>query len=477
MTLRRNFAFLIILGALALPLSISAQGQFGGMSVPAPSLSGGASGGPGMSGAALQAGGQTPPINRPSPSSAPQVNMQMPTGVSLPDGSVQFPDGSIQRADGGVKLPDGGQIDPAQIAGSLSEHAVNRFTLSGSEAGGQDSGLQGRLGGRNGERPPLDTSAFSGGFAPFSGEGDGLQGRFGGRGGESLPLESLVAESGFSGFEQMGQNAFLDALESELGALQGTVDVESAQAAVASAVDMASAAYDQLWADTYAAIDYNAQTYYDTMAASADYLLQTYIEAVNYTAQAATSYLTAYDKFLAYCALYPWDCYAYAYDAATGTYTYTGDASSAPVTTVNIGDVTINGAYPVEAAPAPSAEAYEALVRFAREQLGATVEPLYAGALHRRFPAGDGLFAGGNAGLRAESERRHGRLLLGIVAGRRRRGHGRRLHGQRGRLRGQWRYFERPALQRLGGCLRPADRRSHAGRCQRRASACDARLS
>ncbi|MBE2270907.1 MAG: hypothetical protein IAE80_21900, partial [Anaerolinea sp.] len=144
--------------------------------------------------------------------------------------------------------------------------------------------------------------------------------------------------------------------------------------------EAAQQAYDQLWADYYAAVDYTAQAYYDTVTATADYMLQSYYAAVDYTTQAVDYYIDYYDQYAYYCTLYPWDCYSYAYDAATYTYYYVGDVSDTPAGTTTIGDVTINVGYPIQPTPIPSAEAYEALVLFANDQLGAVVEPLYAGA-------------------------------------------------------------------------------------------------
>jgi hypothetical protein len=47
---------------------------------------------------------------------------------------------------------------------------------------------------------------------------------------------------------------------------------------------------------------------------------------------------------------------------------------------VEIGEVTTSETYPpAEATPVPSAEAYKAVTVFANDQLGAVVEPLYAG--------------------------------------------------------------------------------------------------
>jgi hypothetical protein len=253
-----------------------------------------------------------------------------------------------------------------------------------------------------------------GGFTPPSGEGGtSLSARFGERGSGSFQLGNFQPPEGeswfqFGGFGARGQGgdstgganmesapwhesgavpevpaAFSDLEAATQAQANAQAAVDSAQGQATDAVDQATtqaqAAYDQLWTDYYAAVDYTAQAYYDTVTASADYMLQTYYEAVDYAVQTVDYYLAYYDQYIAYCAAYPWDCYSYTYDVSTNTYYYVGETSDTPVSTTTIGDVTINVGYPVQAAPAPSAEAYEALVVFANDQLGAVVEPMYAG--------------------------------------------------------------------------------------------------
>lgn len=319
----------------------------GGGSHPAPSLSGGSAGGPGMSGAAINAGGGS--ANR----------------------SASFSGGSFQSSRGGQ-----GQTGERPMLGGEQGGAAPRPTPSIGQGGSRPTlgGQTQTEGGTGGGF--LAQLQSGGGFAPFSGDtGDGgetsgVERRFGGRGGGSFSLDSYLNESGFTGFAGLSDQTFQDALA-------GASD--SAGQAADQAVQQAQTTYDQFWSDYYAAVDSTAQTYYDTVTSSADYLLQSYEQAVDYTTQAVDSYTSDYDQYLAYCAQYPWDCYSYAYDAATGSYSYTGDVSNAPVTTVTIGDVTLNGAYPPAGGPTPSPEAYEALVAFANDQLGATVDPLYAG--------------------------------------------------------------------------------------------------
>ncbi|MCB9456471.1 MAG: hypothetical protein H6671_10840 [Anaerolineaceae bacterium] len=158
--------------------------------------------------------------------------------------------------------------------------------------------------------------------------------------------------------------------------------VEAAQGQVNDTVNQAAAqaqqTYDQLWADYYAAVETTAQTYYDTVTASVDYLLQTYEEAVGYAVQPVDYYVDYAEQFAAYCAAYPWDCYNYAYDTVENVYVYVGEVSDTPVGTITISDVAALAGYPITI-PAPSAEAYQAIVVFANDQLGAVVEPLYAG--------------------------------------------------------------------------------------------------
>jgi hypothetical protein len=366
------------------------RGGGGGGSRPAPSGSGGSVGGPSMSGQAVNAGGQR---------SAPEVNVQGGGGQS---GGFSGGENNIGGVSGGSNF--GGN---ANTGGGGSNFGGGRGQAGGVvvaagdvDGDGVADAISGRFGG--------------GGFTPPTGEGgSSLSARFAERGSGSFQLGIFQPGEGESwfqlgGFGARGQGgattggtnmegapwhesgtvpevpaAFsdLEAVTQAQATAQAAVDSAQGQAteAVNQATAQAQAAYDQFWTDYYAAVDYTAQAYYDTVMASTDYMLQAYYEAVDYATQTVDYYLAYYDQYAAYCAAYPWDCYSYTYDASTNTYYYVGDTSDAPVSTVTIGDVAINVGYPVQPQPAPSAEAYEALVVFANDQLGAVVEPLYAG--------------------------------------------------------------------------------------------------
>jgi hypothetical protein len=346
MTRNKHFVVSLFLAVLTLAVGTT-YAQPGGAQRPVPSGTGGSVGGPSMSGDAVNAGmGDAPDISAP--------------------------------AGNGGGRPQGGGGRPA--------------------------------GGQGGERP---TGMTGGGFTPPSGEGSvNLSARFGERGGGNFQLDSFLPGEGeswfqFGGFGSRGEGdtphqggnmegapwhtsgnipevpaAFSDLEAVTQAQINAQTAVDAAQGQATDAVNQASmqaqAAYDQFWTDYYTAVDYTAQTYYDTVTASADYMLQTYEEAVNYSMDSVDYYIAYAEQYASYCAAYPWDCYSYTYDASTNSYYYVGDTSDAPVSTVTLGDVTINVSYPV-GIPAPSAEAYEALVVFANDQLGAVVEPLYAG--------------------------------------------------------------------------------------------------
>jgi hypothetical protein len=170
--------------------------------------------------------------------------------------------------------------------------------------------------------------------------------------------------------------------------MAGIQDAIAAQAeavaqATEEALNAAQAAYDQLWADYYSAIDYAAETYYNTVAASADALYAAYEEALALTTQTVDYYLDYAATFAEYCYFYPWDCYSYAYNTATGMYEDVSYLSDQPAGEVALGEdaVAVNWPNLAGAVPASSAEAYEALVVFANDQLGMVVQPLYAGTL------------------------------------------------------------------------------------------------
>ncbi|MCA9906115.1 MAG: hypothetical protein KC547_19805, partial [Anaerolineae bacterium] len=353
-----------------------AQPSGGGRPVPS---GGGGAGGPGIGGSAMSAGF---------------------SGVQVPAGDVGGGQGRQggsgldrgQAGAGGVGRGEGrsGSFGGFRASGGMSSDSFNQLRQS----------LQGRGGGfapaggfseRGAGSIPLDFSSFSG-DSSFSGFGGfGTRSQSSGENGSGLTGTALQdtgwQPDALAGAVPETPGAFNDLT----GVVQSQEDVraavdqalqdasESAQQAAQQAADSAQQAYDQFWTDYYSAVDYTANTYYSTVTSSADYLLQTYEQAVNYTTQSVDYYLAYAAQFADYCAAYPWDCYSYVYDATYNTYVYVGDTSDQPVGTVTVGDVITNVTINAAATPTPSAEAYEALVVFANDQLGAVIEPLYAG--------------------------------------------------------------------------------------------------
>jgi hypothetical protein len=172
---------------------------------------------------------------------------------------------------------------------------------------------------------------------------------------------------------------------------------EQGQEAVDQAVNQAQDAYEQMWEDYYEAVDYTAEAYYDSVTGAIDYGAETYEEdynqAVAQAQQAVNSYYEYYDDYLTYSEMYPWDSYAYTYDEATGQYVtnetvnnyyynYTTGSSESAADTIIPTSATVSQAVatlPIPQVPAPSQEAYETIVVFANDQLGAVVTPVYAG--------------------------------------------------------------------------------------------------
>jgi hypothetical protein len=170
-----------------------------------------------------------------------------------------------------------------------------------------------------------------------------------------------------------------------------------APAAAAQAIEVAGQAYEMLWEDYYSAVDYAAEAYYDTVTAAIDYgagaFEDYYGAAIEASLAAVDDYYENYDAYLDYMAMYPWDSYAYAYDETSQGYAsqepvnvyyynyYYGAESmveaTVPVTTTGVAPAPVP---PIPAQlPAPSAAAYQAIVVFANDQLGAAVQPVYAG--------------------------------------------------------------------------------------------------
>ena len=338
---RRTLVFVIV--ALFV-LSGSVAAQRSGGSRPAPSGSGGTAGSPGMSGAALNtgAGGRS--------------------GGQAGGGQVGGGQLGGQRGQGGAQ---GGERPTFGSGLNLSERGTGDVALELPFMSGETGDWMSRFGSggfgtraEGGELPEGLPTLEDQGWSP-----------------ESLPEGLPEAPGAFADLSGLAetQGQAQDAVAGALGDA-----TEQAQAAADAATQQAQQAYDQFWADYYTAVETTAQVYYDTMTATADYLLASYAAAVDYTTQTVDYYLAYAEQYAYYCALYPWDCYSYAYDAATNSYYYVGAASDAPSGTTTIGDVTVNVTVPISE-PTPSAEAYEALVVFANDQLGAVIEPLYAG--------------------------------------------------------------------------------------------------
>ena len=141
--------------------------------------------------------------------------------------------------------------------------------------------------------------------------------------------------------------------------------------------DTAQQTYDQFWSDYYAAVDYAAQAYYNSVSSSVDYAYNAYIAAVDYTTAQIDYYIDYAAEYSEYCYYYPWECYSYVYDEVSTTYINIEYVSDEPTSYVTLEEFWISWAAAGD--PASSPEAYTALVVFANDQLGTTVQPLYAG--------------------------------------------------------------------------------------------------
>ncbi len=401
-----------VVALVAAPLTeagrVAAQGP-GGLPTP-PSMTGGIPGSPGMGGMATM---PSLPSGMPAAPSVPQ-----PSPPSFQPPSIQPPSFNPSALGHGQGGGFAGQIGQFQGNG-------NRPPL-GQGQGGPGQGALGQQGAHAGQDILGNLTQWGSGYAPFSQGANGQWSRFGDRGTANIPLGNLPAITSALGWLQQGgfgapiappqgydpsqwaamaedwqppqlpeelpsapaPYGSLDDLMTAQQELQAALEQipegqplsDEVVAAIDQATAQAQAAYDQFWADYYAAVDYAAQAYYDAVVASAEYLAETYAWAVEYAVAAVDYYDDYYEYYAAYCAIYPWDCYMYAYDAVTGAYYYVGETSDAPVSTVAIGDVPVDE-YPATGEPTPSMEAYEAVTLFGNAQLGAPVEPLYAGTL------------------------------------------------------------------------------------------------
>ena len=241
--------------------------------------------------------------------------------------------------------------------GAAYSPSVPEFQAPDGQGGGRGNG-----GGRTRPTPPPD-----GGRGVIGPDVKGFGGMQGG--GFSLPTNLTARFEGRGGAGNIDLSAFFafDPASFEELDLTPPFDGQGAQDA-----------YNQLWEDYYAALDTTADTYYNTVTASADYALQTYEQALTLTTESVNDYTQQATEYAAYCAAYPWDCYSYVYDSATDSYTDVSGSSDTPQGEVMVMPPAAES-LPVSA-PAPSAEAYQVLVAFANDQLGLTVTPLYAGA-------------------------------------------------------------------------------------------------
>jgi hypothetical protein len=315
----------------------------------------------------------------------PQGGGAGPGGGEGGPGGIELPGGGERPGPGGIELPGGGE----------------RPGPGGIELPNLEASL------------PFLNENFTG-FAPFSGEGLDIFSRFGERGPGNFNLGDMFpGGEGFSppwqqgGFGAQSEGGFANQVRNIEGtpwrpdgvstgvpaapsaianvdpsaqsAARDAVREASGEERINEATESAQEAYDQVWDDYYEAVDYTAQTYYDTVTASTDYILESYYEAVDYTTESTDYYEEYSDDYEDYCSAYSWDCYSYTYNTTNNTYYYTGDVSDDAVTTTESGDVTTTESVPVGVEPSPSAEAYSAIVIFANDQLGAVVEPLYAG--------------------------------------------------------------------------------------------------
>ena len=376
---------LIALAALLTPGLAAAQG---GPNLP--SASGGIPGGPGMSGAAsIPTAPQVsvPQVSPPSfqPPSFEPPTFEPPSGFNGLSGLGQGERPQIGQGAQGERpqIGQGAQGTSMQFGSGFSPFNMDSATGQWSRFGDRGSGNLAL----NFSQPGEGQSWFElGGFGTPTLDGSATGERptvqnleqTGARP-EAWPEEMPSAPAAYdeirdvTELQAQAQDAVTQATEHRdevTGDIQATIDAASTQA---------QAAYDQFWQDYYDAVAYTAQSYYAVATATADYLLETYYVAVDYALVAVDYYLAYYDQYVNYCYFYPWDCYMYAYDAAMGVYYYVGDVSEEPVAQVEIGDVYVNTTYPVPVEPQPSADAYSAVVLFANDQLGAAVEPLYAG--------------------------------------------------------------------------------------------------
>lgn len=313
--------------------------------------------------------------------------------------------GSISSNGGGFGSP-GMSGATANTTTTRNSQSFSGFNYAGS------SGTLGNGGTANGSRPSggnfgngsrgegtsfsfggsTDASPFSsffgeaGSFSQFQISRDGLSWEeFGGFGSQTNPETSVPMGTPDNISRADWQPPSTDELP-VTGApsiLEDNQDLISAQIQTwqdsgQQAQDNAQQTYDQFWSDYYDAVDYAAQAYYNSVSSSVDYAYNAYISAVDYTTAQVDYYIDYAVEYAEWCYYYPWECYSYVYDETSNTYINIEYVSDQPTATVTLEEFLVNwSAIPVE--PNSSAEAYSALVVFANDQLGITVQPLYAG--------------------------------------------------------------------------------------------------
>ena len=237
-----------------------------------------------------------------------------------------------------------------------------------------------------------------GGLGSGLGLGDGQPGAIDTENGPGLGQFDGPFVFGDGNYELPPVPSVLDDLEPGAVAQQAIeTAAEQGPVAAEAAIEAATTAYEILWSDYYDAVDYAADAYYDAVTGVIDYGLDSFEDyyglVVAESLAAIDDYYDYYDVYLDYIAMYPWDSYAYMYDEAAEAYVsqepvnvyyynyyYDAETVAAEPVPVSAEQTVTTYAAPIPAqAPAPSAEAYEALVIFANDQLGAVVDPLYAG--------------------------------------------------------------------------------------------------
>lgn len=318
-TQSRILALLLVLGLALSGSMVTAQG--GGIPT-VPSFNGGAYGGPGMAGATGNVSGMFP-----------------------------------QGLEGAV------QAGPSAAGGALQGRGGR---LTGALSGNLEGGISSFFGG-DAEQIAAQISQIRGGDIPWT-----TYGGFGNGGETAAGLAAALSEgaAAWQGTldEALGESLYT-AFEAQIAALEN---------ASTEALDAAQAAYDQYWQDYYTMLDSLAQEYFGMTLADAEALYQ---EALSITVTALSEFEENAETYAEYCLYYPWDCYNYAYDAASGVYEELEAVSDAPVAEVVLGEVTSSETLWAIADEMllNSPEAFEAIMVFANDQLGLQVQPLYAG--------------------------------------------------------------------------------------------------